>query len=189
MAKKSDDQPSQLDTLLKLTREFAIVWCEQVRQHAGEKDRDPVMRLYQEAMVNAWESAGREVAQISDRLDLGVRTEIDRYIVAAGIIVTVQNAREIAASGQLASAPALFDLGTIFEKIKDLIQAILECLGIDLGCLIKILFNFIDNLLRLFTGRVSREYADYYFKIEEQAFQVRQRLIAQHARSHNNKQS
>lgn len=181
----NDERSNQLQSLLKLTREFTIVWCEQVRQHAGEKDRDPVMRMYQNAMVNAWESASREVAQLCDRLDPGVRAEIDRYVAASGIIATVESAREIAASGQLASALALFDLGTIFEKIKDLILAILECLGIDLGCLIKILFNFIDNLLRLFTGRVSREYADYYFKIEEQAFQVRLRLTAQHARGHN----
>jgi hypothetical protein len=181
----TDDQPNQLEALLKVTREFTIVWCEQVRQHAGEKDRDPVMRMYQDAMVNAWESSGSEIGQLHARLDPGVRTEIDRYVAASGMIAMVEKAREIATSGQLASAFALFDLGTIFEKIKDLILAILECLGIDIGCLIKILFNFIDNLLRLFTGRVSPAHADYYFKIEEQAFQVRQRLIAQHARGHN----
>lgn len=180
----NEQQSNQLVALLKLTREFTIVWCDQVRHHAGEKDRDPVMRMYQDAMVNAWESAAREVAQICDPLDPGVRSEIDRFVAASGIIPTVETAREIAASGQLASALALFDLGTIFEKIKDLILAILECLGIDLGCLIKLLFNFIDNILRLFTGRISQQHADYYFKIEEQAFQVRQRLIAEHARGH-----
>lgn len=180
----NEKQSSQLEALLRLTQEFTTVWCNQVRQHAGEKESDPVMRMYQDAMVNAWESARREIAQVYDRLDSGLRAEVDRYVAASGIITTVENAREIAASGQLASAFALFDLGTIFEKIKDLILAILECLGIDIGCLIKILFNFIDNLLRLFTGRVSQQHADYYFKIEEQAFQVRQRLIAQHARGH-----
>lgn len=174
----NEDQPSQLEALLKATREFTVVWCDQVRQHAAEKDRDPIMRLYQDAMVNAWDSASREIAERYDRLDPGVRAEINRCVTATGIIATVENAREIAASGQLPSALALFDLGTIFEKIKDLILAILECLGIDLGCLIKILLNFIDNLLRLFTGRISREHADYYFKIEEQAFQARLRLLS-----------
>lgn len=181
----NEEHPNHLVTLLKLTQEFTVIWCDQVRQHAGEKDRDPVMRMYEDAMVNAWESAAREVGQLYDRLDPGVRAEIDRYVAAAGIIRTVETAREIAASGQLPSALALFDLGTIFEKIKDLILAILECLGIDLGCLIKILFNFIDNLLRLFAGRISPQHAEYYFKIEEQAFHVRQRLIAEHARGHH----
>jgi hypothetical protein len=180
----NEKQSSQLEALLRLTQEFTTVWCNQVREHAGEKESDPVMRMYQDAMVNAWESARREVAQVYDRLDPGLRAEIDRYVAATGIITTVESAREIAASGQLASASALFNLGTIFEKIKDLIQAILKCLGIDIGCLIEILFNFIDNILRLFTGRVSQQHADYYFKIEEQAFQVRQRLLAQHARGH-----
>lgn len=188
MAQNSDTAATQLQTLLVLAREFTLVWCEQVRRFAGEKDRDPVMRLYQEGMVNAWESLARELTQTTERLDAGVVAEIDRYIAAAGIITMVQNARDIAASGQLGSAPALFDLGTIIEKIKDLIQAILKCLGIDLGCLIDILINFIDNILRLFTGRVSREYADYYYKIEEQAFRVRLRLMEEHERRHNSKQ-
>ena len=182
MMATNEEQSGQLEALLRLTQEFTTDWCNQVRQHAGEKESDPVMRMYQEAMVNAWQSARTEVAQLYERLDPGVRAEIDRYVAATGIITTVETARDIAASGQLASASALFNLGTIFEKIKDLILAILNCLGIEIGCLIEILFNFIDNLLRLFTGRVSQQHADYYFKIEEQAFQVRQRLIARHAR-------
>jgi hypothetical protein len=161
------------EAFLRAVRAFAALWCEAVTSQSGEKDRAAVMRLYQEAILNAWDGAAHDLSQLYQRLDPEARTELNRAVATSGMLQLVEHASSLVSSGQLASTTSLLDLGTIFEKIKAFILCILDCLGIQLPCIIRCLFDLIDNLIRIFLGPVSRDYADYYFKIEEQAFQVR----------------
>jgi hypothetical protein len=163
----------QFETFLHAVRAFIPPWCEQVRSQSGEQDRVAVMRLYEEAILNAWDGSAQELLQLYRRLDPEGRAKLDNSVMVSGMLRLVEHATTLVSSGSLVSAAALLDLGTIIEKIKQFIYCILNCLGIDIPCLLTCLFNLIDNLFRLFVAPVSRDYADYYFKLEEQASMVR----------------
>jgi hypothetical protein len=182
MAKTANNAPpegggGEFGTFLRAVRAFIPPWCEQVRSQSAEKDRDPGMRLYEEAILNAWDGAAHELSQIYQRLDPEARAELDRSVRVSGMLVLVERATSLVSSGQLVSAAALLDLGTIIEKIKWFISCILDCLGIPFPCLLWCLFNLLDNFFRLFVGPVSRDYARYYFEIEWQASEVRMQML------------
>ena len=166
------DDGGEFESFLRAVQTFLPLLCEQIRLQCPEKDREPVMRLYEEAMLNAWNGSMQELSQFYHRLDPAGRAELNKAVRISGMLTLVEHATALLSSGKLVSAPALLDLGSILEKIKQFIYCILGCLGIDFPCLLKCLFALLDNLFQLFVAPVSREYADYYFVLETQASQV-----------------
>jgi hypothetical protein len=162
----------EFESFLRAVQTLLPLLCQQIRSHCPEKDREPVMGLYDEALQNAWSGSMQELLQYYHRLDPTGRAELDNAVRISGMLTLVEHATSLVSSGRLVSAAALLDLGTIIEKIKAFIQCILNCFGINI-CILNCLFILIDNIFGLFVAPVSREYADYYFAIEKQAAEVR----------------
>jgi hypothetical protein len=166
----------QFEAFLGEVEAFITQWCDKVRASA-ENDSDAVMQLYQEGARNAWIGARGELSKIYQGLDQDGRRQLDEAMTISGMLILVQNANSLLSGGRLVSTTSLLNLGTIIEKIKWFIQCILDCLGIQLPCILSCLFALIDNFFRLFLGPVSRDYADYMLKLEDQAFLVRMQMI------------
>jgi hypothetical protein len=170
----------EFEAFLADVDEFIAKWCDKVRLIA-QHESDPVMKLYQEGAQNAWIGARGELSKIYQGLDPGGRRPLDEAVKISGMQKLVQGANDLLSGGSLVSTTALLDLGTIIEKIKWFILCILGCLGIDLPCIIECLFKLIDNFFRLFVGPVSKDAADYYFKVETRASLVMQQMIKERA--------
>jgi hypothetical protein len=173
---KPEDGGGQFEAFLGDVETFITQWCDKVRLSA-ENDSDAVMQLYQEGARNAWIGARGELSKIYQGLDLEGRRLLDQAVMISGMQILVQNANSLLSGGKLVSTTSLLNLGTIIEKIKSFILCILDCLGIHLPCIIRCLFILIDNFFRLFLGPVSRDYADYYLKLEDQVSLVRMQTI------------
>ncbi len=163
------------ETFLRAVPTFLSAFCGRVIAHA-EADRHPGMRLYQEAMQNAFRGAHDELTRLYQGMEQETRSRLDQAVTNSGMLQLVEGGTALIESGQLTSQAALLDLGSILEKIKQFILCILDCLGIHL-CILNCLFLLLDNLFGLFLGPVSREQAEYFSKLEDAAFGKRLLLL------------
>lgn len=166
---------SPFETFLRAVPPFLSAFCRHVIAHA-EADRHLGMRLYQEAMQNAFHGAHGELTKLYQGMEPDTRSRLDQAVISSGMQQLVEGGTALIESGQLTSVASLLDLGSILEKIKQFIQCILDCLGIHL-CILNCLFILLDNLLGLFLGPVSREQAEYFSKLEDMAFGKRLLLL------------
>lgn len=170
---KSGGDP--FETFLRAVPPFIAAFCGRVIAHA-DADRHPGMRLYQEAMQNAFRGAHDELTKLYHGMEPETRSRLDQAVANSGMLQLVEGGSALIESGQLTSLPALLDLGSIIEKIKQFILCILDCLGIHL-CILNCLFILIDNLFGLFLGPVAREQAEYFSRLEDIAFGKRLLLL------------
>jgi hypothetical protein len=167
----------QFETFLGAVDALIKVWTGLVKSQIEENDRKLVMGLYEEASRTTWGGVASELSKIYRQMGPAGRADLDNAVVASGMLLLVEHATTLASSGQLVSTPSILDLGTIFEKIKDFILCIFDCLDINLPCFILCLLSLLDNFFRLYVGPVSQEYADYYLKIEGQTSQNRLHML------------
>jgi hypothetical protein len=174
-AKTGGGGGGQFESFLSIVPAFIAALCKQVIAHA-EADRHLGMRLYQEAIQNAFEGAHGELKKMYQGMEPELRVQLDQAVMISGIVPLVEGGTSLIESGRLASLAALLDLASIIEKIKQFIMCILDCLGIHL-CILNCLFILIDNLFGIFLGPVSREQAEYLSKLEDTAFAKRLLLL------------
>lgn len=174
ISSKPEDGSDEFKQFLHNFGDFITKWGDQVITHCEGADSRLVMRLQKDAMVNSWHGAQGELSNIYDRLSADGRTQLNQAIRKSGMDVFVEGAISLVTSGQLVSSDSLLSLGSIFEKVKSFIECVLSCLGIEVPCLIRCLFDLLDNFLGLFAQFVSPEHALYFHELENRVSRVRQ---------------
>ena len=149
-------------------------WSTSVTALLGESDRIHVMNVYADTFAETWNGSAEELTRIYRGLGVEAQRKMDHLVRASGMLMFIQRTTALIEKGELVSPEARLSVGSIFEKIKQFIMCILDCLGIDLPCIIVCLFQLLDNLIDNFVGIVSPDSANYLFTLEERASKVRQ---------------